>query len=205
MNLSKKAGAGLLLLSLAVGAVWVGRRTPRLSEGTPSYRQKGPAEAPVVLVEYSDFQCPKCAQAQPVLRDLLNRYEGRVRLVFRHCPLPSHAWASLAARAAEAAGRQNKFWEYADVLYSRQAVWSAAPDPRALFDTYARELGLDEARWKKDVDDPAVEKIVKDERARAEQVPISATPTFFINEKIIVGDSQLEAVGVRFMEQELRP
>jgi protein-disulfide isomerase len=155
-------------------------------------------------MEYSDFQCPKCAQVQPDLRALVARYDGRVRLVFRHCPLPQHKWAALAAQAAEAAGLQNRFWEYADQLYAQQTAWSEQSDPRALFQQYAQELGLDVDRWKTDLDSSRLQELVKEERAHAQSLPIAATPTFFVNKKIIVGDSQLQAMGARFIEQELR-
>jgi protein-disulfide isomerase len=132
---------GLGILGVAVVAVALGRRAPGISGDAPAYRQTGASRARVVLTEYSDLQCPKCGAAVPIVKDLLKAYPNDVRLVFHHSPLKQHKWAVLAAQAAESAGLQGKFWEYAENPFSKQPEWSAAGDPKPLFLTYAKDLG----------------------------------------------------------------
>lgn len=201
--MGRRGWAGVALAGVALAAVALGRRAGGLSGGVPEYRRSGPADAPVVVTEYSDFQCPRCAKAQPALKALMTRYADRARLEFRHYPLAAHRWSQTAARAAEAAGLQGRFFEYADALYLRQAEWSESPDPMSFFKDYARGVGIDAERWAADVDSPRVAKIIAAEREGAEAVPVAATPTFFINRRTIVGELQLESMGVRFVELEL--
>ncbi len=205
MKPGRRLGAGLALATAALAAVGLGRRAPGLLDAVPAYRQSGPAGARVVIIEYSDFQCSRCAQAHPFLKELLARYEGKVRLVFRHFPLTPHKWAPAAARAAESAGRQGRFWDYADALYAHQKEWSEAQDAVPLLRRYAADLGLDPARFAADMDSPAVARLVQEEKKHSESVPIAATPTFFVNRRVIVGESQLQSVGARFIERELEP
>lgn len=148
----------------------------------PSAHVRGPANAPVTVEEFSDFQCPTCARMHPVVKQLLAKYPQQVRLVFRHYPLANiHAYAREAARASEAAGLQGKFWEMADLLYARQAEWSKAAPARPLFVGYAQQLGLDTARFQQDIDSTAVSmRVVNDER-RAQSRRLQGTPTFVVN------------------------
>jgi protein-disulfide isomerase len=141
----------------------------------------GPADAPVTLVEYSDFQCPTCAFYHPVLKRLKGEFGDRLRFVYRHFPLVrSHAHAMLAARAAEAAGRQGKFWEMHGLIFEGQKEWSAGK-PREKFLEYARKLGLEMKRFEADLESAAVRDSVERARAEAERLMLSGTPTFFIN------------------------
>lgn len=194
---------GLGIVGVAVVAVALGRRAPGISGDAPAYRQTGSARARVVITEYSDLQCPKCGAAVPLLKDLLKTYPNDVRLVFHHSPLRQHKWAVLAAQAAESAGLQGKFWEYAESLFAKQTEWSAAVDPRPLFLIYANDLGLDGDRFTKDLDSAFVVEIVQKEKAHAEAIQVPATPTFFINDRMLVGDNQLAGNGARYIEQEL--
>ena len=143
---------------------------------------RGPANAPVTIEEYSDFQCPTCGRMHPVVKQLLARYPQQVRLVFRHYPLATiHKYARESARAAEAAGMQGKFWEMADLLYERQAEWSKAEPARPLFVRYAQQLGLDLGRFQQDIDSTGVAmRVVNDER-RAVSRKLGGTPTFIVN------------------------
>lgn len=203
MNLGRRRGAGLALAAAALAAVALGRRVPFLGDDVPAYRQKGPPGAAVLITEYSDFQCPKCALVQPDLKNLLAQYEGRVRLAFRPYPLKSHRWSGDASRAAEAAGLQGRYWEFADQLFARQKEWADSPDPQPLFKDYAAAAGLDVDRFDQDRNSHRVAKIVEAARAQAEALPVPATPTFFVNKRVLVGDLQLQAMGARFIEREL--
>lgn len=135
----------------------------------------------VTVVEYADLQCPACKQYQPIVTELLKAFPGQAKLVFKHFPLLSiHPNAMDAAIAAEAAGRQNNFFEYVDLVYLKQDEWAALPNPQTKFEEYATELGLDLEQFKKDQKDKALEQKVNDERNEGIANGVSGTPTFFV-------------------------
>ena len=137
---------------------------------------RGPADAPVTLVEYGDFECPYCGQAEGVIRELL-RNRGDVRYVWRHLPLNDvHAHAQMAAEASEAAAAQGAFWPYHDVLLQHQAALT--PDDLL---GYARDLGLDVDRFAADVGRHAGAGRIAEDVDGADLSNVSGTPTFFIN------------------------
>ena len=162
---------------------------PPLTSGTPVDRASvGNAErprlgdGPVELVVYSDFQCPACAVAAPILTTLAG--EGSVSLTYRYFPLVSiHPNAAAAAEAAEAAALQGRFWEFHDALFARQAAWTdlAASDAAAAFEDVATEVGLDIPRWRSDAASSAVADAVASDRRNAEELHLSGTPTIFVN------------------------
>jgi protein-disulfide isomerase len=137
---------------------------------------RGPREAPVTLVEYGDFECPYCGQAEPVVRELLRDF-GDVRYVWRHLPLSDvHPHARLAAEAAEAAADQGAFWEMHDLLLDHQ-------DRLGLGDLvrYAEQLGLDVEQFTKQLQDHSGAVRVAEDVDSADLSGVSGTPTFFIN------------------------
>ncbi len=141
----------------------------------------GLASSSVAVVEYSDFQCPACATYAPVVKQLIADYGDRISVTYRHFPLAIHPNATAAAAASEAAGLQGKFWEMADVLFERQADWSATRAPEELFLSYAQTLGLSVERFAADLNSTAVKQAVADDLASANATGLSHTPTFFIN------------------------
>ncbi|MFB4308240.1 Na+/H+ antiporter NhaA [Actinomadura sp. GTD37] len=137
---------------------------------------RGPARAPVTVVEYGDFECPYCGQAEPVIRELLAGH-GDVRYVWRHLPLTDvHPQAQLAAQASEAAAEQGAFWEMHDLLLDRQD----ALEPRDLV-RYATELGLDVDRFRADIRAGLGADRVAEDVDSADLSDVSGTPTFFVN------------------------
>jgi len=137
---------------------------------------RGPREALVTLVEYGDFECPYCGQAEPVVRELLSGF-GDVRYVWRHLPLSDvHPHAQLAAEAAEAAANQGAFWQMHDLLFQHQD----ALEPTNLI-AYAEELGLDTERFTNDLRDQSGATRVAEDVDSADLSGVSGTPTFFIN------------------------
>lgn len=146
---------------------------------------KGNPAAPVTLIEYGDFQCPACARYTEVLVQLKNERSNDLLFAHRYFPLKSHPFGSLAAFAAEAAARQGKFWEMHDLLYGKQNEWSSAADPRAIFRTYAQEIGLDIARWSRDLDSEEVKDAVSRQLETGLTAGVNSTPTFFLNGKRI--------------------
>jgi protein-disulfide isomerase len=137
---------------------------------------RGPVDAPVTVLEYGDFECPYCGQAEPVVRELL-REHGDVAYVWRNLPLNDvHHNAQRAAEAAEAAAEQGAFWEMHDLLLERQD----ALEDRDLIG-YARELGLDAERFEEDLRTRAGAARIAEDVDSADLSGVSGTPTFFIN------------------------
>ncbi len=157
---------------------------------------RGEAGAPVTIEEFADFQCPPCRKLHPELKKIESEYGTRLRIVFRHLPLSMHEHAIAAARASEAAALQNRFWEMHDLLFERQREWSEAADVRNLFVGYARTLGLDVARFTRDMDGPEANARVLSDQKRAESVNITGTPTLFLNGLEIPAES-MSAEGIR--------
>ncbi len=137
---------------------------------------RGPADAPVTVVEYGDFECPYCGQAEAVMRDLLADH-GDVRYVWRHLPLNDvHPNAQLAAEAAEAAAEQGSFWDMHDLLLSNQSDLR----PGDLVG-YAEQLGLDVDRFREHMRRGAGAERIDQDVDSADLSGVSGTPTFFIN------------------------
>jgi Na+/H+ antiporter NhaA len=151
---------------------------------------RGPEDAPVTVVEYGDFECPYCGQAEPVVRELLADF-GDVRYVWRHLPLTDvHPNAQLAAEAAEAAAAQGKFWEMHDLLLARSADLRFRDLLR-----YAAELGLDTERFGRDLRTHAAAARVAEDGDSADLSNVSGTPTFFINGKRHYGAYDIETLS----------
>jgi len=146
----------------------------------------GPENAAITLEEFGDFQCPPCGKLSEPLNQIQKKYN--LRLVYRNFPLPNHSHAKEAACAAEAAGRQGKFWPMHDLLYREQAVWSSSTDARALFQAYAGMLQLDLSRFKTDIDSPEVEKKVENDQGRGAAIGVKTTPTLFLNNEAVPPD-----------------
>ena len=138
---------------------------------------EGPADAPVTLVEYGDYQCPYCGAAYPVVKRLQKTLGQKLRFVFRNFPLTqSHPYALIAAEAAEAAALQGKFWEMHDLLYEQQALLE--PD---VIPAWAERLGLDLEKLGNDISHGVVEERIKEDRQSGIRSGVNGTPTFFIN------------------------
>jgi protein-disulfide isomerase len=137
----------------------------------------GPGHAAVTMVEYGDFECPNCKQAAPAIKLLLDRFAGRVRLVFRHFPLEDvHPHALLAAQAAEAADGQGKFWPMHDLLFENQRHLKLPQ-----LHSYADRLELDMPRYTGEMDDEVYLQRVREHIAGGVKSGVRSTPSFFIN------------------------
>jgi len=156
--------------------------TPLAGEVTEQDHVKGNPEAPVVLVEYSDFQCPACGYYAGQIQEAWPAIQDQVKFVYRHFPLTTiHDNAELAAAYAEASGRQGKFWEMHDALFENQAQWSDLADPADTFERYAGRLGLDLAQLREDLDSPEVQSKIRADVRSAGQSGVNSTPSFFLN------------------------
>jgi protein-disulfide isomerase len=142
---------------------------------------KGPADAPLTIVEFSDYQCPFCARSEPLVKELLAAYPTQTRLVFKHFPLTSiHPQAMPAALAAAAAQKQGKFWEMHEILFANQRALS----PEQIRQ-YAKQIGLDLARFDADLQSDEVKTAVQEDMQLAQRVGVRGTPTLFVNGKLI--------------------
>ena len=151
---------------------------------------RGPAEAPVTVVEYGDFECPYCGQAEPVMRELLADF-GDVRYVWRHLPLTDvHPHAQAAAEAAEAAAAQGAFWEMHDLLLDHQDALRASD-----LIGYAEQLGLDVERFEDDLRKHAGAARIEEDVDSADLSGVSGTPTFFINGRRHYGAYDIETLS----------
>jgi protein-disulfide isomerase len=142
-------------------------------DGSPT---KGPDGAQVTIIELADFECPHCAGAVPMIDSALAAHPDQVRLVFKNYTLQFHARGEPAARAAFAAGMQGKFWEMEHLLFERQQHLEDADLER-----YAQMLKLDLARWKADVNSPAVSDRIARDRKLGEELKVKGTPTIYVN------------------------
>jgi protein-disulfide isomerase len=143
--------------------------------------ERGSRTPKYYLVEFADFECPSCRSAQEVVNEIVNRHSD-LRLIFRHLPLTDkHPHAEIAARAAEAARLQDKFWQMHTLLFDRQTEWSVEEDPQQTFIGYAQELGLDKKRFSEDMksNQDITTRLIRDkEIANASSVRVS--PSFFL-------------------------
>lgn len=137
----------------------------------------GPQNAPVTLIEFSDFQCPYCAQATPNIEAILRRYPSQLKLIFKQFPLTDlHPQAELAALASVAAQRQGKFWQMHDALFASHRDLS-----RSHILELAQQNGLDMKQFQQDLDSAAVRQVVERDMKDGEQAGVEGTPTMFIN------------------------
>ena len=146
-----------------------------------STHARGPAQAPVTLEEFGDFQCPPCGMISGPLLEIEKDYGPKLRVIFRNFPFPNHQHALEAAYTAEAAGLQGRYWEMHDLLYREQSNWSNAPDVKQLFVSYAKMLGLEMDRFETDIVGPTVKARVTADQERGKSLGVNATPSIFIN------------------------
>ncbi len=143
---------------------------------------KGSKDAKITIVEFSDLQCPACKAAQPLIDDLLQEASTSARLVYRQFPLRTvHKNALAAAKAAEAAGVQGKFWEMHDKLFETQSDWEGDADPSAHFEEYAKAVGVNVDTWKKDLQNKDLEARISKDEQDGNTLGINGTPTFYVN------------------------
>jgi protein-disulfide isomerase len=149
----------------------------------------GPANAPITLVEFSDFQCPYCSKAVAQINATLKAYPNDVRLIFKQYPLDSHPAAAISAAASLAAHQQGKFWPMHDVMFANRQKLSR---PSIL--AWAKEIGLDMNRFTKDLDSDAIKKAVLRDQADGDKAGVEGTPTVFINGQKYNGDLAPDAI-----------
>jgi protein-disulfide isomerase len=170
---------------------------PRQTVAAANSPAKGPAKAPVEMIEFSDFQCPYCLRADPTVQQVLSTYGDRIRFVYRHYPLPNHPNARPAAEAAACAGEQDKFWQYHDRLFSNPTKLSD-PDLKR----HAAELGLNTGQFNGCLDSHKLKAKVDTDLKAGEEAGVNGTPAFFINGRMMSGAQPFEAFK-KIIDEEL--
>lgn len=147
---------------------------------------KGNVRSSVVLMEYSDFECPACRTYYIALREVMQEFGDQIVFVYRHFPLNGiHLNAEFAARAAEAAREQGKFWEMHDLLFEKQSEWAKSNNVEEIFVAYAKLLDLDIEKFKIDWKSDNIKNFVAAQRVHALRSGLQGTPSFFLNGKLI--------------------
>ena len=173
---------------------------PRQEVASAGRPAKGPTSAPIEMIEFSDFQCPFCMQANPTVTQVLNTYGDRIRFVYRHYPLANHPNARPAAEAAECASEQDKFWPYHDRLFANSGRLADSDLKEA-----AAQVGLDSGRFNNCFDSRKYTAQVDADIHDGNEAGVSATPAFFINGRLLTGAQPFEAFkGVIDEELELK-
>ncbi|HSX16803.1 MAG TPA: thioredoxin domain-containing protein [Patescibacteria group bacterium] len=160
---------------------------PNASNAKPTTHLAGKGTTGVTLIEYGDYQCPFCGQYYPIVKQVQQKYGDEITFQFRNLPLLQiHQNAFAGARAAEAASNQGKFWEMHDLLYENQASWSNTSNVLPVFQTYAKQLGLNADQFKKDFSSAATNDVINADITEFDKTKQEkSTPTFFLDGKKI--------------------
>lgn len=159
-------------------------KAPGTNSSKVSSNLQGSTSKGVTLVEYGDFQCPACAQYYPLIKQLKTTYANDVSFRFANFPLVQiHPNAMAGARAGQAAALQGKFWEMHDLLYENQTAWSSGSNPTPFFNQYAKQIGLDTAKFTTDMAKASTLETINADVAEAQSFGADSTPTFVLNGK----------------------
>lgn len=140
----------------------------------------GSSDAPITIVEFSDYECPACQIFHPIIQNIYNENSGLVRVAFRHFPLPQHPFARKASEAAQLAGENGKFWEYSTLLFENNT--NLMEDDLV---KYAEQVGLDGAKFRTDLSNPKYRDEVSQDIADADKLGLNSTPSFYLNGKMM--------------------
>lgn len=184
-------GIGIATLVVLIGGVFFlnSKETKKPEEDTdnqailikPYNHELRSESAKVTIVEFADFQCPACAAAHPIVKAILQKQTGNITFVYRHFPLPQHKNAILAAKTAEAAGEQDKFWDMYDLLYQRQDEWSESKNADEIMKRFAKELQLDLNKFSQVMSSDKFTDHIQQDKNDGIELGVNSTPTFFVN------------------------
>lgn len=194
MNKVKWITFAVVVIAVFGGIIWLGKGNETtfkgdaakiITDGPIADHIRGTTDQKVTLIEYGDFQCPGCRNMYVTVHELTEKYKGKVTFIFRHMPLTNlHPNALAASTAAEAAGKQGKFFDMHDMLYMTQDAWKTASisERSQIFQNYAQQLGLNVDKFKNDLSSKDItEKINRDIATGKNTFKVSATPTFVLN------------------------
>lgn len=216
----------LIVLAIAIGSAWYATRptpAPNANPASPASSNQpasnarpaplvgvpgaepaqtlGSANAPAHIEEFGDFQCPPCGQFHPLLKQMHKEFGDKLRITFREYPLPGHNHAVAAASAAEAAGMQKKFWEMHALIYEHQAEWKDRYDVAPFLEGYAKQIGLDVERWKRDMQSEQVAQRIFLDNRRGQSMGVRGTPTAFLNGRELPFETLMQADKLRAVIQ----
>jgi len=164
---------------------------------------KGPEDAKVTIVEFSEYQCPFCKRyVDQAYVEIMKNYGEQIRYVFRDFPLQFHQHAQITAEAARCAGDQDQYWPYHDKLFSDQDKWLSQEDAKEVLVGFSGELGLDQGAFKECLTSGKFTQAVKDDLALGQKVGVQGTPSFFVNGQMLVGAQPYSAFEA-LIKQEL--
>jgi len=165
---------------------------------------KGKADAPVTIVEFSEYQCPYCKRyVDETYGKIMAEYGDKIRYIFRDYPLPFHQHAQKTAEAARCAGEQEKYWQYHDTLFANRDKWAEASEVTSLLEGYAQQLGLNQEEFKSCLSSGKFTQAVGDDFKLGQQVGVGGTPSFFVNGQMLVGAQPFESFKV-IIDEELK-
>lgn len=165
-------------------------RSGPVPQGATPAHTLGSMDAPVMLEEFGDFQCSACGQLHATLDDLKDSFGPRLVIVFRQFPLVNaHANAMAAARVAEAAALQGKFWQMHNALFENQDDWRKVANPKSVFEEYAAKIGLDLGKFQADVSSQTVDQRIALDKERGRWIGVNSTPTVFLNGREVALES----------------
>lgn len=178
------AGTVTLVLAALVITFSTGTQAGEASQARPvdgSDITYGAADAPTVLIEYSDFECQFCAGYAEILAVLREQYGNNTLFVFRFFPLENHRYGMISAQAAYAAHLQGQFWQMHDLLYQNQEEWASSSDPTTYFQAYAQTLGLDVNQFRIDMNADTTVDFITAQKAEGKAAGVTHTPWFIID------------------------
>ncbi len=196
MSQRSKLRGTILVVAVSVAAVLAVKfflgLSPRDTRSPDEMRAKGNKSAPIQITEFIDLECPACARGAEYLARMIVTHPETIRLELKYFPLPSHRHGLLAARYAECAARQEKFWPFQDALLARQANWSRLVDATPAFVLIAQEVSLDKDKLGACLNDKSVDALIQESRLEGERRGVKSTPTYYVNGKMVVGMQSLE-------------
>ena len=181
------------MVAVVLGVQLFMPRPPLVVKPVVSGKTFGLADAPVQIEEFTDFQCPGCANASVLLHEEMKKDGMKIFVELKYFPLPMHKHARQAAVVAQCALLQNKFWPMQEMLFRMQEAWSLLEDPTDYFLSLARGIGVDDNKMMRCMSDKATELKIDEDVAEGKRLGVSATPTFFINGKMAVGGPNFQA------------
>ena len=175
-----------------------------VSETTTSPIPQDTVKAEVVIMKFSDYQCPACKYFVPIEEQLKKDFGGRVQIVYKNFPLTMHQFSQIAARAAEAAKKQGKFDEMHELIFTGQEQWSRG-NAEAIFTGYANSIGLNMDQFKKDLNSAELQRLIMADKREGRDLGVSSTPTFYINGDLVQNNPptypQFRALVVQYLKK----
>ncbi|MDB5163575.1 MAG: Na+/H+ antiporter, NhaA family protein nonfunctional [Candidatus Saccharibacteria bacterium] len=175
-----------------------------VTSAAPSSHLLGAGKKNVTFVEYGDYQCPACGAYYPIVKQVQQKYGDDITFQFRNFPLTQiHPNAMAGARAAEAAGLQNRYWEMHDLLYEQQSNWSSVSNVSKIFEDYATQLALNIDKFRSDYNSASVNNVINADIAAGQKLGANATPTFVLDGKKIDTNPRDEAGFSKLIDAEI--